>query len=349
MAGKAFIGFGRVFELAAPFHPVACGHGDGLDRIADLGMDLRRRHVGRNIGPRGDRLNPVSPVDDRVLHLVTHAIDDLFDRDHGPRGRHHHLIHQAQIRVGRGAHDDRQLALALAIDAGRQSVGGKGEDAGDVIAGDARGLGALGDVIGPQHKFLFAPVRARNQNVRRGVLHDGNRLIGKVAQNLGVAARKPDLDRCAAAGPEDQPRGAKLALGQLLGRKGLERGLQRGNGLQCFGADDHVPIGRIRAFARIGQQEPRGSLAHEGGKGRDILALGQPILEPGHLCRGFGDGRALRQRVIHEEDRRIGVGKELLTHLAKAPIAGHRDRQKPRNHQPAQPERQAQRACEDPE
>ena len=154
--------------------------------------------------------------------------------------------------------------------------------------------------------------------IARGGRHPRDRLLSEVPENFRVAAGKTDLDRIAAARAEDQAPGAEFSFRQAAAGEGLQIGLQCRNPVETPGADNEMSVARIRFPGRIGQDEARCAPADEGRNRFDILAFGQPRL---NLCKIAGhamDAGSLRQLVVNEEDRRVGIRKELLLELGKS-------------------------------
>ena len=249
------------------------------------------------------------------------------------------MVGKGEARIGIGAQNDGDLPFAFAVDAGVDPFGRKAQHIGDVVAGDAGGLGAFGGIDGAEDLFLFPPVHGGRDDVRGRGLQDLFRGVGEIAQNFRVGAGEAHLDRVTAARPEGQAFRAKLALRQGLCREGFEAGDKGGDLLDRVGADDDVAVAGVRVFSLIGQHEARGPLAHEGG-GRDHVVLrGEPVFQHFQIAVGFVDRRALGQFVIDEEEGCVAVGEELLLDLTEEHEADDRDRDQPCDHQP--PEFQA--------
>ena len=119
----------------------------------------------------------------------------------------------------RRADIDRDLALILAQHARQHAIGGKIQRVGDVLTGDADGLGAILGIVGAQDDLALAPVDADPGQLVGGLAHPCPGLLGQLAQHLAVGAGNAQLDRIAAAGAKDHGDGAQIAVGHGLGGK----------------------------------------------------------------------------------------------------------------------------------
>ena len=192
--------------------------------------------------------------------------------------------------------------------------------------------------------MLFAPVIAWCQDIWRCPLHDRDRLIGQIAQHLGIATRKPHLDRAAAAGTKHQPLGSEFTFRQVFGRECFQIRLDGRDPRQVLGADDQVTIGCVGRLGAIGQQEPCRPLADKGGNRQHIIALRKIGLQNAHVFGGFGDRCSLLHGVVGEEQRRVGIGEKLLFHLTKADIANRGNANQADKHEPTEAQGDTQQA-----